>query len=30
MASEAIRIIEAAQDPDSQGYAYLDLGDVLG
>ena len=25
-----IRIIEAAQDPDSQGYAYLDLSDVLG
>ena len=29
MANEAIRIIEAAQDPDSQGYAYLDLSDVL-
>ena len=29
MGQEAIRIIEAAQDPDSQGYAYLDLSDVL-
>jgi class 3 adenylate cyclase/tetratricopeptide (TPR) repeat protein len=29
LAGEAIRIIEGAQDPDSQGYAYLDLSDVL-
>jgi tetratricopeptide (TPR) repeat protein len=29
LAGEAIRIIGAAQDPDSQGYAYLDLSDVL-
>ncbi len=29
LANDAIRIIEAAQDPDSQGYAYLDLSDVL-
>ena len=29
MASEAIEIIEAAQDPDSQGYAWLDLAEVL-
>ena len=29
LAIEAIRIIEAAQDPDSQGYAYIDLAEVL-
>jgi tetratricopeptide (TPR) repeat protein len=29
LAREAIRIIEAAQDPDSQGYAYIDLAEVL-
>jgi tetratricopeptide (TPR) repeat protein len=29
LATEAIRIIEAAQDPDSQGYAYIDLAEVL-
>jgi tetratricopeptide (TPR) repeat protein len=29
MAREAIRIIEAAQDPDSQGHAYADLAEVL-
>ena len=29
LSNEAIAIIEAAQDPDSQGYAYLDLSDVL-
>lgn len=28
MAQEAIAIIEAAQDPDSQGYAWIDLGEV--
>ena len=29
LAREAIGIIEAAQDPDSQGYAYIDLAEVL-
>ena len=29
LAMDAIRIIEAAQDPDSQGYAYVDLAEVL-
>ena len=29
LALDAIRIIEAAQDPDSQGYAYIDLAEVL-
>ena len=29
LARESIRIIESAQDPDSQGHAYLDLGEVL-
>jgi class 3 adenylate cyclase/tetratricopeptide (TPR) repeat protein len=29
LALEAIRIIDAAQDPDSQGYARLDLAEVL-
>jgi tetratricopeptide (TPR) repeat protein len=29
LSTEAIAIIEAAQDPDSQGYAYLDRSDVL-
>ena len=29
LATDAIRIIEAAQDPDSQGYAYIDLAEVL-
>jgi tetratricopeptide (TPR) repeat protein len=29
LANDAIRIIEATQDPDSQGYAYIDLAEVL-
>ena len=29
MGREAIRIIETAQDPDSQGYAWIDLAEVL-
>ncbi len=29
MAREAIGIIESAQDPDSQGYAWIDLAEVL-
>ena len=29
LALDAIRIIEAAQDPDSQGYAYIDLAKVI-
>ncbi len=29
LAREAVGIIEAAQDPDSQGYAYIDLAEVL-
>ena len=29
MATDAIDIIEAAQDPDSQGYAWIDLAEVL-
>ena len=29
LAREAIGIIEATQDPDSQGYAWVDLADVL-
>ena len=29
MGREAIEIIETAQDPDSQGYAWIDLAEVL-
>ena len=29
LANDAIRIISSTQDPDSQGYAYIDLAEVL-